>query len=250
MRQRARQPHHGIERMLQDVAALATAQARARAIGQRHVHVGQRLQHGKTLAAIGWHSNGRTRHAQARAHVDGRHACAIELGRRLHHQVGQFHERDDLVHGIQHVHGGLGLVDGGAFHAHQHVGLVQWAGTEGRIHRGATGQHHAFVELAPHGFVGVEALLHSGVGQARLVANHLAHALCQQCVDLAACAGAVGVSEVLGVGGRGLGHIVGHQVGGLRIGQALGLGACHRCDGYQGRHQGLLRFHACLLLIK
>jgi hypothetical protein len=94
----------------------------------------------------------------------------------------------------------------------------------------------------PHtGLVGVEALLHRRVGQAGLVAHHLAKALREQAVDLGARAGAIGIRQAFGIGGGLFGDVVGHQVGGLRIGQALGTGACRASDGQQNSHQGLLR---------
>ena len=179
--------------MLQDVAALAATQPGPGAIGQADLHVGQSLQERIALCTVGWHGQRRTGHAQTSAHIDGADASAVELGRRLHQQVGQLNERNDLVNRLQHLQGRLGLVDLGAFHAHQHVGLEQWAGTKACLYRRAVGQHHAFVQLAPNGLVGVEALLHRRVGQPGLVAHHLAKALREQAVDLGTGAGAVSV---------------------------------------------------------
>ncbi|MCY1361523.1 hypothetical protein D9M69_481920 [compost metagenome] len=114
-------------------------------------------------------------------------------------------------------------MDVGALHAHQHVGLEQRPRAEGRIDHRAAVQQHALVKHAPHRLVVVEALLHRGVGEARLVADHVTEVARMQHIELGARAGGVGFAEVLDVGGGRACCLRGGEVGHLGVAEAGGL---------------------------
>ena len=100
-------------------------------------------------AAVRCTGDGRAHHAQPGADVDRGDRRAVQLGRRLHHQVGQLDERDHLVDVPQHLLGRAGLVDAGVADAHQQVGLEQRPRAEPGIDRGAIAEQHRRVQHAP-----------------------------------------------------------------------------------------------------